>query len=234
MGRLDDDCRTPERPIDNLRGVHDLANETIIGWDIRIAEIDDAMHLPDSDGHRDKRGLFDAFGDLSKAMFGTATDADVQEVRDQLRTFGATNSRVVHYVSKLITVVNHTHDQLSENRRHIVTLHKYCNQLSRAIRITATAMNSTKQRLTVLQAKLRIGQILSGMEASHESAVNADEVEETEFRDWKFFRRIAAIYVHHVRKHFGKKCKLLPQPSVVVHPKTTQQTNTPKRCFTQQ
>ena len=54
------------------------------------------------------------------------------------------------------------------------------------------------------------------------SAVNADEAEETEFRDWKICRRIAAIYVHHVRIHFGKKCKLLPQPSVVVHPKTTQ------------
>ena len=154
--------------IDNLRGVHDLANETIIGWDIRIAEIEDEMHHPDSNGHRDRRGLFNAFGDLSKAMFGTATDADVQEVKNQLRTFGATNSRVVHYVSKLITVVNHTHDQLSENRRHIVTLHKYCNQLSRAIRITATAVNSTKQRLTILQAKLRIEQILRGLEASHE------------------------------------------------------------------
>ena len=56
------------------------------------------------------------------------------------------------------------------------------------------------------------------------SAVNAvaNEVEETEFRDWNFFRRIAVIYVHRVREHFGNKCQLLTQPSVVVHPKSTQ------------
>ena len=81
--------------IDNLRGVHDLANETISGWDIRIAEIDDTMHRPASSAHRDRRGLFNAFGDLSKALFGTATDADVQEVKNQLRAFGATNRKVV-------------------------------------------------------------------------------------------------------------------------------------------
>ena len=154
--------------IDNLRGVHDLANETISGWDIRIAEIADTMHRPGSSAHRDRRGLFNAFGDLSKALFGTATDADVQEVKNQLRAFGATNRKVVHYVSKLITVVNHTHVQLSENRRHIVTLHTFCNQLSRAIRVTVTAMNSTKQRLTILETKLRIEQILRSLEASHE------------------------------------------------------------------
>ena len=101
-------------------------------------------------------------------LFGTATDADVQEVKNQLRAFGATNRKVVHYVSKLITVVNHTHVQLSENRRHIVTLHKFFNQLSRAIRVTVTAMNSTKQRLTILETKLRIEQILRSLEASHE------------------------------------------------------------------
>ena len=30
------------------------------------------MHHPDSDGHRDRNGLFNAFGDLSKAMLGTS------------------------------------------------------------------------------------------------------------------------------------------------------------------
>ena len=41
-------------------------------------------------------------------------------------------------------------------------------------------------------------------------------------RDWNFFRRIAVIYVHRVRVHFGNKCQLFTQPSVVVHPKSTQ------------
>ena len=64
------------------------------------------MHRPASSAHRDRRGLFNAFGDLSKALFGTATDADVQEVKNQLRAFGATNRKVVHYVSKLIIVIS--------------------------------------------------------------------------------------------------------------------------------
>ena len=41
---------------------------------------------------------------LSKALFGTATDANVQEVKNQLRAFGATNRKVVHYVSGVVGV----------------------------------------------------------------------------------------------------------------------------------
>ena len=56
-----------------LRGVHEIANDTIINWKMRIAEIEETMARPTTPVHRDRRDLLNVFGDLSKPIFGTAT-----------------------------------------------------------------------------------------------------------------------------------------------------------------
>ena len=94
--------------IEKLRGVHEMANDTIVDWKIRIAEIEETMTRPTPRVHRDRRGLLNVFGELSKTLFGTATDEDVQAVKRQLRIFGKINHQVVHTVSELLTIVNHT------------------------------------------------------------------------------------------------------------------------------
>ena len=98
--------------IEKLRGVHEMANDTIGDWKMRIAEIEETMARPTPQVHRDRRGLLNVFGYLSKTVFGTATDADVQAVKRQLRTFGKLNHQFVLTVSELLNIVNHTHDQL--------------------------------------------------------------------------------------------------------------------------
>ena len=59
--------------IEQLRGVHEIANDTIINWKMRIAEIEETMTRPTTPVHRDRRDLLNVFGDLSKPIFGTAT-----------------------------------------------------------------------------------------------------------------------------------------------------------------
>ena len=105
--------------------------------------------------HRDRRGLLNVFGDLSKTLFGTATDEDVQAVKRQLRIFGKINHQVVHTVSELLTIVNHTHDQLISNRKHIISLQKYSEQMANVIRIADAFMNQTENRFEFLLAKVR-------------------------------------------------------------------------------
>ena len=154
--------------IAQLRGVHELANDTILNWNLRIAEIEETMTRPTTPVHRDRRGLLNVFGDLSKTVFGTATDADVQEVKRQLRNFGKLNRQVVHSVSELLTIVNHTHDQLISNRKHIISLQKYSEQMANVIRKTDAVMNKTENRVDFLLAKVRLEQTLRALESTHE------------------------------------------------------------------
>ena len=67
--------------IEKLRGSHEMANDTIVDWKMRIAEIEETMSRPTPQVHRNRRGLLNDFGDLSKTVFGTATNVDVQAVK---------------------------------------------------------------------------------------------------------------------------------------------------------
>ena len=126
------------------------------------------MTRPTPQVHRDRRGLLNVFGYLSKTVFGTATDADVQAVKHQLRTFGKLNHQVVHTVSELLTIVNHTRDQLISNRRHIISLQKYSEQMANVIRIADAVMNKTENRIDFLLAKVTLEQTLRALESTHE------------------------------------------------------------------
>ena len=141
--------------IEQLRGVHEIANDTIINWKMRIAEIEETMTRPTTPVHRDRRDLLNVFGDLSKKKFGTATYADVKEVKRQLRNFGKLNRQVVHSVSELLTIVNHTHDHSISNRTHIISLQKYSEQMANVIRIADAVMNKTENQVYFLVAKVR-------------------------------------------------------------------------------
>ena len=63
-----------------------MANETILGCDMRNGEID-AMHRPASTGQRQRRGRSILLAICpGPSVFGTATGADVHEVNIQENT----------------------------------------------------------------------------------------------------------------------------------------------------
>ena len=140
-----------------------MANDTIDDWKTRIAEIEETMTRPTPQVHRNRRGLLNVFGDLSKTLFGTATDADVQAVKRQLR-----NHQIVHTVSELLIIVNHTHVQLISNRWHINSLHKYSEQMANVIRTADAFMNKMENCVDFLLAKVRLEQTLRALENAHE------------------------------------------------------------------
>ena len=103
--------------LNNLRSVHEVANAT---------------SLPNLQCTGERRRLLDVFGELQKALFGTATDSDVRECKRQLRLFGKVNQ---HSVSEMISIVNSTHDQVLQHRQHIHALQHYIEKVSDQINI---------------------------------------------------------------------------------------------------
>ena len=82
---------------------------------------------------REKRGIVNLFGDISKTLFGTATDTDVLECKRQVRLVIRMTERVVHYV---IYFISQTYEHLVQNRKHILSLQDYVEKVSAEIHFT--------------------------------------------------------------------------------------------------
>ena len=108
--------------INELRAVHELTNETTDAWDLQIDDIERTMYTYHAPVPREKRGIINLFGVISKTLFATATDADVLECKRQVHLVGRMTERVVHSVSQMLPVINQTCDQLVQNRKHILSL----------------------------------------------------------------------------------------------------------------
>ena len=93
---------------------------------------------------KEKRGIINLFGDISKTLFGTATDTDVFECKRQVRLFSRMTERV-HYGNQMLSVINQMHDQLVQNRKHILSLQHYVEKVSAEIRFIEVVHEATGQ-----------------------------------------------------------------------------------------
>ena len=94
---------------------------------------------------REKRGIINLFGVISKTLFGTATDADVLECKRQVHLVGRMTEQVVNSVSQMLSVINQTCDQLVQNRKHILSLQHYVEKVSVEIRLIEVVNEPTGQ-----------------------------------------------------------------------------------------
>ena len=94
---------------------------------------------------REKRGIINLFGVISKTLFGTATDADVLECKRQVHLVGRMTERVVHSVSQMLSVTNQTCDQLVQHRKHTLSLQHYVEKVSAEIRFIEVVHEATGQ-----------------------------------------------------------------------------------------
>lgn len=78
--------------------------------------------------NRNKRGLFNIIGHIGSALFGFGTQSDIDELREVIKQNQDSTSKVIHSHNQLVTIVNATRVEMSENRDDI-------NQL-----VNATAM----------------------------------------------------------------------------------------------
>ena len=74
---------------------------------------------------RVKRGLLNIVGDISKTLFGTATDHDVSELRHIVAQTVDNDEVITHTIDKMVTVINQTRKYVKENRFDIQDLQKH-------------------------------------------------------------------------------------------------------------
>ena len=166
-----------------LRDIPSFNNRSMVGWIDRLAEIEHSMYIPQPP-RRQRRGLLNIFGQISKTLFGVATDDDVSECKRQLRQVGKVNQRIVHSVSQMLSVVNQTHIQQVEDRKHILGLERYISEMSRKMRFFETRLSQQDNFLQVINSQVRIDQVLSAMKSAHDTWLRQVD---------KFNRQVASL-----------------------------------------
>ncbi len=90
---------------------------------------------PGSRGKRDiprprrKRGLLNFVGELSSTLFGTVSQAQLDDLRRHVDEVSVNAARITHTINKMITVVNQTQDIIEDDQRHIMELKDFTLKL---------------------------------------------------------------------------------------------------------
>lgn len=118
---------------------------------------------------RTRRGLLNLVGTVSKSLFGTATESDVNELRAALDDVGRTTDMLVHDHRRMISVVNQTRKYVQENRMDIRDLQRHQEALDGQILNfvdNVTRLAHTVSKLTLARS---IDQVIEELYVAHES-----------------------------------------------------------------
>ena len=85
---------------------------------------------------RSKRAILGFLGKLSKLIFGTATEADVEDVKRVLNNIGNQEQDLIHNVNELWSMVNGTREYVRQNRVMLFSLSKHTSRLRELINWT--------------------------------------------------------------------------------------------------
>ncbi len=88
---------------------------------------------------RKRRAVFDFVGKLSKNLFGTATEQDLQFIRNKVNKQDLILHDVVHFHDDLLSIVNVTREEMMENRHAINKIINATNSLRTWIDHVCTA-----------------------------------------------------------------------------------------------
>ena len=75
-------------------------------------------------------------GKLSKLIFGTATEADMEDVKRVLNNIGNQEQDLIHNVNELWSMVNGTREYVRQNRVMLFSLSKHTSRLGELINWT--------------------------------------------------------------------------------------------------
>ena len=85
--------------------------------------------LQENSSGRSKRSLLPFVGQALSFLFGTVSDSDLRNIRDNIKRLAANQNRLVHVTEKGLSILNNTRQQVFENRQTInqliETLHDY-------------------------------------------------------------------------------------------------------------
>ena len=100
-------------------------------WEQRIRDMEVTMTPPSQmlPNTRIKRGLFNFVGEIGSALFATATEHQVAQLKPHITKAQRTNRGIVHATNELISVVNQTRSEVRLNRQHLVAVEQFAKEL---------------------------------------------------------------------------------------------------------
>lgn len=144
-----------------------LSNELLPLLYSRIKYINDTvtLALENYDGihnsNRKKRGLIDGIGQLSRMLFGTAMNEDIEKLREQYNQ--------LTYVASANNKAIHLHN------RNIAKLEQHINDLGRHAELLRIQLNEALTNIKKLQAFAVIREALSALESTAASLLHTNE-----------------------------------------------------------
>lgn len=128
-----------------FRGRTTSINSWVPNWKTRLRRVLTECSEPRrwwrTQNSRQRRGLLDIVGQGMSFLFGTATDADLDDVRRLVSKLATNQSRIFNQLAQYTTVINHTYDEIQMNRDQI-------NQIASRM---ATLMQDVDKRIRGLE-----------------------------------------------------------------------------------
>ena len=129
-------------------------------WSLRLRRLDGLIPHP---GRR-RRAIFGFVSEISRVLFGTATESEVDDVRRVVTTVDANQKDIVHNSKELWSLLNGTREYVQQNRRTIFSLAKYSSQMSRLLNWTVQQYHFLTVRVKSLRFMHEIDRAIDHLE----------------------------------------------------------------------
>ena len=104
-----------------------------------------------------KRSLLPWGGDLLNSLFGTATESDLDGIRNQLTSLSANQNDLVHVVENSLTMVNKTNTVTAQNRQAINTMSQNFADLSNKLSgLRNLMLNQAREAVGLFRSLMQI------------------------------------------------------------------------------
>ena len=103
-------------------------------------------------------------GKLSKSLFGTATEGDVQRIATVLQQNSNTQNKVIHQVNELLIIVNHSNAEIQVNRDRLNLLTNITRKTIQHIQDIVSETNKLANNLKSMSVNVMFEEAISQLE----------------------------------------------------------------------
>ena len=153
--------------LNTMTNMKHISSEMRNKWRNRLdllLDLDIRSRVVESSKARKKRGILDFVGQLSKSLFGTATIADVQRIAKAVQESRGQQTKVIHQVNSLLTIVNHSNHDIQINRDRLNTVTKALAKTTRYIDALIDNQNNFSQEIKEVKMALMIEEAVADIE----------------------------------------------------------------------
>ena len=140
------------------------------GWLLRIRRLK-SLKVPGGQSRvslRTRRGFFNFVGDISHTLFGTATDSSVEAIKKIVSKTLVKQGQVVHQVNDLMSIVNHTYDEIQANRDRLNDLTGFVNKTVTSLNEWIRVSENKEDKLNRFEFTFNVEKTLQLMERGYQ------------------------------------------------------------------